>query len=169
VADVPLPETLPTVVDFVAAHAERLPRYLVDRHEKPFPVELRLVNPEEVFFGNSRRSQRTYWFRMPSAAAFDEQRDHRCLLAFMSDYWLAGAAGAQHHSFRSGGAPLFVASLNHSLWFHGSLRADEWLLFRTESPWAGEGRGIARGLMYDRAGRLVASAVQEVSMRRVKS
>ena len=29
------------------------------------------------------------------------------------------------------------ASLDHALWIHEPLRADEWLLYATDSPWAG--------------------------------
>jgi acyl-CoA thioesterase-2 len=102
---------------------------------------------------------------MASAAECDDPRVHRCVLAFMSDYWLAAVAGSPHRSPSSASNDFAVASLNHSLWFHGPMRTDDWLLYRTESPWAGEGRGMARGLIYDRAGRLVASAVQEISLR----
>jgi len=166
--DVPAPESLLTVLEFVRAHANRLPAEVVDRHERfhrAFPVELRLAEPEKIFFGEADHAARVYWFRMPSAHTITDQAAQRCLLSFMSDYWFAGAAGAPHRSPASVSSDLFVASLNHSLWFHAPVRVDEWLLYRTESPWAGEGRGMARGLIYDRSGRLVASAVQEASLR----
>jgi len=167
-SNVPPPEDLPPLLEFVRTHIDRLPRQLVDRHEQfheAFPVELRLVDPDRVFFGEPSVLPRTYWFRMASAAGVENPSEHRCLLAFMSDYWLASAAAAPHRSPTSAGNNLSVASLNHSIWFHGPVRADEWLLYRTDSPWAGEGRGIARGLIYDRRGRMVASVAQEVSLR----
>jgi acyl-CoA thioesterase-2 len=166
--NVPLPETLPPLLEFVRAHVDRLPKPIVDRHEQfhgSFPVELRLVDPDRVFFEEANLVPRTFWLRMPSAEGIDDPSAHRCLLAFMSDYWLAGVAGAPHRSPASARNDLSVASLNHSLWFHAPVRADEWLLYRTDSPWAGEGRGMARGLIYDRRGRLLASVVQEVSLR----
>jgi acyl-CoA thioesterase II len=163
-ADVPPPESVPTVLEFVQAHADRLPRKIVERHEREFPVELRLIGAEQVFFGSTGHAPRNYWLRMPSAAAIKDPHAHRCLLAFMSDYWLAAAASAPHRSPISVGT-FTLSTLNHGLWFHGPVRADEWLLCRTESPWAGEGRGMARGLIYNRGGMLVASAVQEMSMR----
>jgi acyl-CoA thioesterase-2 len=58
-----------------------------------------------------------------------------------------------------------MASLDHALWFHRPFRADEWLLYSLDSPTAQGGRGLARGLVYDRAGHLVASAVQEGLIR----
>jgi acyl-CoA thioesterase II len=168
-AEVPLPENLTSVLEFVRAHVDRLPRQIIERHEQfhaVFPVELRLADPERLFFGEPNNLARTYWFRMASAEDIEDPSEHRSLLAFMSDYWLAGAAAAPHRSAASASNDVSVASLNHSIWFHGPVRADEWLLCRTDSPWAGEGRGMARGLIYDRRGRMVASVAQEVSLRR---
>jgi acyl-CoA thioesterase-2 len=61
-----------------------------------------------------------------------------------------------------------VASLDHSLWFHGDLRADDWLLYAMDSPWAGNSRGFSRGSVYNRAGQLVASVSQEGLIRHRK-
>ncbi|HLH47359.1 MAG TPA: hypothetical protein VKV25_09380, partial [Acidimicrobiales bacterium] len=58
-------------------------------------------------------------------------------------------------------AEFMGASLDHCMWFHRHFRADEWLLFDTDSPIAAGARGIARGLLFDRNGRLVVSMVQE--------
>lgn len=83
----------------------------------------------------------------------------------MSDYWLAGAAGAPHRTPGEMKGKFGIASLNHSMWFHAPVRTDEWLYYSTSSPWAGQGRGLTMGYIYDRAGTLVATVNQEVSMR----
>jgi acyl-CoA thioesterase-2 len=57
------------------------------------------------------------------------------------------------------------ASLDHAMWFHGPFRADEWLLYVQESPAASGARGLARGQVFRRDGRLVASVVQEGLIR----
>ena len=44
-------------------------------------------------------------------------------------------------------------------------RADEWLLYATDSPWAGHARGFNRGQIFTRDGRLVASVAQEGLIR----
>ncbi|GAA5014398.1 hypothetical protein GCM10025734_61860 [Kitasatospora paranensis] len=54
-----------------------------------------------------------------------------------------------------------MASLDHAMWFHRPFRADEWLLYQQESPIAHGARGLARGEIFDRSGRLVVSVVQE--------
>jgi acyl-CoA thioesterase-2 len=44
---------------------------------------------------------------------------------------------------------------------------DEWLFYVQDSPSAQGARGLARGTIYDRGGRLVASVAQEGLMREV--
>ena len=57
------------------------------------------------------------------------------------------------------------ARLDHAMWFHGPFRADDWLLYLQESPAASGARGLARGQVFRRDGRLVASVVQEGLIR----
>ena len=59
-----------------------------------------------------------------------------------------------------------VASLDHAIWFHRPFRADDWLLYSQDSPSASNALGFARGMIHDRAGRLVASFAQEGLIRR---
>src|SRR3546814_8952245 len=58
-----------------------------------------------------------------------------------------------------------MASFDHALWFHRPFRADDWLLYSIDSPSAQGARGLARGLIYDRGGQLVASTAQEGLIR----
>jgi acyl-CoA thioesterase-2 len=58
-----------------------------------------------------------------------------------------------------------MASLDHALWFHRPFRVDEWLLYSFDSPTAQGGRGLARGQIFSRDGRLVASTAQEGLIR----
>ncbi len=53
--------------------------------------------------------------------------------------------------------------------FTRMFRADEWLLYSTDSPWAGGSRGFARGQIFDRSGKLVASVTQEGMLRETAS
>ena len=53
------------------------------------------------------------------------------------------------------------ASLDHCMWFHRPFRADEWLLYDTDSPVAAHGRGLARGFLFDRSGKLCVTLAQE--------
>lgn len=154
---VPPPEYLPGIQDYVVSNADNLPSHLVGILRLPFPVEVALIDPDAIFLENKAFLARDHWFRIPSALAITDPSAQQCLLAFASDYWLAGIA--------TGGRDVAVASLNHSMWFHALVDVSEWLLYRAGTPWAGLGRGIACGLIYDRSGRLVASVAQEISAR----
>ena len=58
-----------------------------------------------------------------------------------------------------------MASLDHALWFHRPFRVDEWLLYSCDSPTTQGARGLTRGMIFSRDGRLVASTAQEGMIR----
>ena len=103
------------------------------------------------------------WFRLSEKIdASDEM--HRALMAYASDFHLVGTATLPHGiSFIQD--DLLMASLDHGMWFHRPARVDDWLLYSCDSPSSSGGRGLARGLIYDRHGRLVASTIQEGMIR----
>ncbi len=92
----------------------------------------------------------------------DDPAVHRCALAFFSDIGVVGSAQAPQSTaaFRFGGA-----SLDHAVWFHRPVRADEWILFSVEPVSNASARGLAIGTMHTRDGVLVASVVQEALLR----
>ena len=96
----------------------------------------------------------------------DDPMLHRCLIAYASDNNLIPTALRPHGKTWLSGQ-MILASIDHAMWFHRPARVDEWLLYTMDSPSAQGARGLARGLIHDRAGRLVASVAQEGLMRRV--
>lgn len=103
------------------------------------------------------------WFRLRGSIPVDASLQ-RVMLAYVSDYALLSSALIPH------GVNMFetsmqTASLDHAVWFHEEAPLDDWLLYATESNWAGRGRGRAAGSIYTRDGRLVASTVQEGLIR----
>jgi acyl-CoA thioesterase II len=89
---------------------------------------------------------------------------HAALLAYASDLTLLSASVIPHGTY-IGDPRLQPASLDHAMWFHRPLRADEWLLYDQVSPSAAGGRGFATGRLFTEDGRLVATAVQEGLVR----
>ncbi len=57
------------------------------------------------------------------------------------------------------------ATLSHTLFYHRPLSVRDWLLFDMCSPISAGGRGFVRGELFDSAGTLVASAMQEGLIR----
>ncbi len=103
------------------------------------------------------------WLRTPGPVS-DDLFLHQCILAYATDFSLIETMLRQHKlGPRMGG--LITASLDHAVWFHAPMRIDEWLLYIQDSPVTGGARGYARGNIFSRDGRLVASAVQEGLMR----
>ena len=160
-ASVPEPDTLIDIQEFAIVNAHRLAPHAAALFARPFPIELRLLDPE-AFFDRRGVPIRNFWFRVPSAEVLQLPAQHQALLALASDYWFASVICAPHASH---GAPRSVASLNHSMWFHRPVRTDMWMLYHTETPWADHGRGLARGEIYDCKGRLIASTAQEALVR----
>lgn len=85
-------------------------------------------------------------------------------LTFISDLLLLSAALGPHQLTLQGGRLQF-ATINHTVWFHAPLAVDEWFLYEQESRWAGSGRAISRGEMFDRTGALCATTMQEGLVR----
>ena len=97
----------------------------------------------------------------------DDALQHQAILAYASDMGLLSTSMNPHKlSFAKGN--VMSASLDHAMWFHRPFRADEWMLYSTDSPSASNARGFNRGSVYTEKGILVASAVQEGLMRVVK-
>ena len=127
------------------------------------PMEIRPVDPVNVFAPEARPPQQMCWMKARNPLP-DDPRLHQCVLAYLSDWSLLDTATLPHAvSFAQ--SNLQVASLDHAMWFHRPFRADEWLLYVQDSPSASGARGFNRGLIFDRRGRLVASAAQEGLIR----
>lgn len=89
---------------------------------------------------------------------------HACLLTYISDITLLDTLMIFHglswnHDVIRG------VSLDHAMWFHRPFRADEWLLYAQETPVAYGARGMVRGQVFSRDGRMVASVAQEGLIR----
>ena len=89
---------------------------------------------------------------------------HRCILAYVSDFHLLDTA-VMPHALTLSSPQVVIASIDHAMWFHRAVRVDDWLLYATDSPSASGARGFARGSLFSRDGRLVASTSQEGLVR----
>ncbi len=124
-------------------------------------IEFRRAAPER----GARDASQAIWFRTVDRIPDDPQL-HRWLLAFASDWTLAGTTLRPHGKVWDDEG-MIVASLDHALWFHRPARVDDWLLYAMDAPTAQGARGLARGQIFDAGGRLVASVAQEALIRDV--
>jgi len=94
----------------------------------------------------------------------DDPRVHQMLLAYLSDISLLAVSTLSHPvEFMS--SRMQAASIDHSMWFHRAVRADEWLLYDQRSPSASNGLGFSQGQLFSRAGALAASCAQQGLIR----
>jgi acyl-CoA thioesterase II len=167
--EVPPPEDLPDAIAMLRALVAKMPQKLPERvrrfMESPRPFEFRSV--QEIHYLQPRKEPpaRQVWFRAVGRLP-DEQMLHRCLLAYVSDFFLLDTSTLPHGTtFLS--PKLIMASIDHAMWFHRPLRVDEWLLYALDSPSASGARGFARASVFASDGRLVASTAQEGLVRQV--
>ncbi|MCJ2014888.1 acyl-CoA thioesterase II [Methylobacterium sp. J-076] len=160
---VPGPEGLPGAREIAAAAGLALPEAIAAYFARPRPIELRPVDLRRYRSGEGREPVFNVWLRA-AASLPDDDALHRAVLAYASDMTLLDVSLIPH------GRSVFdpqvqAASLDHALWFHGPVKADAWLLYAQDSPAAAGARGFARGQIFDRDGRLVASVAQEGLIR----
>jgi acyl-CoA thioesterase II len=160
---VPAPEGLADTSRVAPEHLAKLPERVRRLLQTPRPFEFRAIGPLSAKPAPGHAPSRQVWFRAVAPLP-DDQTLQRCLLAYVSDFHLLETATLPHGiSHLSGKAQ--VASIDHAMWFHRSLRVDGWLLYDVESPSASGARGFARANVFARDGTLVASTAQEGLIR----
>ncbi len=161
--DVPPPESLPDVESHYRGIADQLPAAARRMLEQKRPFEFRPVQPPDVLRREKSAPLKHIWFRAVGKLDVGEAL-HRCLLAYVSDFHLLDTA-LRPHGISMASPKVVIASIDHAMWFHRSVRVDDWLLYAIDSPSASGARGFTRGSVFARDGRLVASAAQEGLIR----
>lgn len=127
------------------------------------PFEFCRVQPYNPGHPKKQAPEQQVWFRLGARLPADRLL-RQALLAFASDTQLLRTLALPHGLSWAKG-DLILASLDHAIWFHNECNLNDWCLYACESPQGGAGRGIARGLIFDRNGILLASTAQEGLLR----
>jgi acyl-CoA thioesterase-2 len=107
------------------------------------------------------QSTHRIWFRVPGRLP-DDADLHAALIAFATDW--TGIGGRPRHLE---GDTTGMVSLDHAVWFHRPIRADEWHLYDVHSLVNTGGRGVLRGAMVDVDRHIGVSVAQEMLLRPV--
>lgn len=163
-ADIPSPEELKSESELRREAADQIPeKFRAMFLRRSSPIDIRPLHPRSWFTPVKREPVNYSWFRCVAPLP-DDPALHRAVLAYASDMALMSTSMMPHGvNWMTPG--MQSASLDHALWLHEPVRADEWLLYATDSPWAGHARGMNRGSIFTRDGRLVASVAQEGLIR----
>lgn len=164
--DVPSPDGLLNDQQLGEALKEVSPQlYKLTRIERP--IECRPTRGLDQYLKPEGESRQHIWIKARGTLS-DSDRTHQVALTYVSDYNLLATALLPHWALVSK-KKVFMASLDHAMWFHRPFRMDDWLLYSIESPSASSGRGYSRGDLFTRDGELVASVAQEGLIRTLRA
>jgi acyl-CoA thioesterase II len=163
-SDLKQPEDLLSWTDILHQFGDYLPKSLKAFFEIDRPIEFKptlIVNPLE------RKDLPPFsdvWFKLKGNVNDLDLATKQQILTYISDYNILVSALNPHASKAHWGNTQ-TASLDHSMWYFRDFDFSDWLLFSMESPNASNARGFARGNIFSRDGKLVASVAQEGLMR----
>lgn len=130
-------------------------------------IDIRPVDPVDRYQPRKKDPVQNIWFRanggVPNNPALQ-----KCLLAYASDFSLLSTC-LRPHGLTYHQPNMVTASLDHAMWFYRDFRVDDWLLYACDSPTSGNARGLNRGNIFSRDGKLVASVTQEGLIRQLVS
>lgn len=122
--------------------------------------------------GDLGRGRAVGWLRMADEVGVDPSL-HACALAYMSDDLPTDAVVSLLHPDRTPGDwdaefPFWSASVDHAIWFHRPVRADQWQLQDFVCHGLMSSRGLSVGHVFDPEGVHVATISQEVLLRELR-
>jgi len=153
---------MPIALDVPAPEDAPEPQGMFGRMRSIMPFDMRELGPTEPVDGIYRSTRRA-WMRTAGRLP-DDPAIHTCVLTFASDMGVVSAArvpvaGEEEWERFMG------ASLDHAVWFHRPIRADDWILFDLRTISSYGARGLAAGTMHSREGVLGVSIAQEALIR----
>ena len=166
-ASIKQPEELMSWDDMLQQLGDFLPKKLKSFLEIERPIEFKptfVVNPLDQ---KDLPPFSDVWFKVKGDASNLELSLKQQILTYISDYNILNSTLYPNASTANFGNTQ-MASLDHSMWFFREFDLDDWMLYKTESPNAFGARGFARGNIYTRDGKLIASVAQEGLMRPIK-
>lgn len=158
------PEELMSWSDLLKTYGELLPKRTKTFLEIPRPVEFKptvINNPLEK---KDLPPVLDVWFKLKGDVNDLDLALSQQILTYISDYNILAVA-IQPHASKAHWGNLQTASLDHSMWYYRDFDFSDWLLFSLESPNTSNARGFAKGNIFTREGKLVASVAQEGLMR----
>ena len=162
--DIKQPEELLSWEDMVVQFGDFLPKGIKSFLSIERPIDFKPVHTPNPLEPENRAPKEEIWFKLKGdIPEMDLPLKHQ-ILTYISDYNVLNAAfnpNAKEYNFGN----TMTASLDHSMWFFRDFDFNDWMLFSAESPNAYGARGLCRGNIFTRDGKLVASFAQEGLLR----
>ncbi|WP_299062455.1 acyl-CoA thioesterase II [uncultured Polaribacter sp.] len=162
--DIKQPEELLSWDDMLVKFGDFLPKSTKEFLNVKRPIEFKPVRVPNPLDPKNLPPTEQVWFRLKGESQKLDFRTKLEILTYISDYNILNAAfnpNASKHNFGN----TQTASLDHSMWFFRDFDFNDWMLFTAESPNAFGARGLSRGNIFTRKGKLIASFAQEGLLR----
>ncbi|GAB7256055.1 acyl-CoA thioesterase [Polaribacter sp. OB-PA-B3] len=162
--DIKQPEELLSWDDMLDKFGDFLPKSTKEFLNVKRPIEFKPVRVPNPLDPKNLPPTEQVWFRLKGESQKLDFRTKLEILTYISDYNILNAAfnpNASKHNFGN----TQTASLDHSMWFFRDFDFNDWMLFTAESPNAFGARGLSRGNIFTRKGKLIASFAQEGLLR----
>lgn len=163
-ADLKQPEDLLSWTDMLKNWGDVLPKNSKAFFEIERPIEFKPTEFVNPFDRKNLPAFSNVWFKLKGDVKNLDKGTKQQILTYISDYNLLVSA-LNPHALKADWTNTLTASLDHSMWFFRDFEFTDWLLFSMESPSASSARGFARGNIFTRDGKLIASVAQEGLMR----
>jgi acyl-CoA thioesterase-2 len=158
------PEELLSWDDMLIQFGDFLPKSTKEFLGVNRPIEFKPIRVPNPLDQRDLPATEQVWFRLKGEKKDLDYRTKQEILTYISDYNVLNAAFNPNGS-KFSFANTQTASLDHSMWFFRDFEFDDWMLFSAESPNAFGARGLAKGNIFTRDGKLVASFAQEGLLR----
>ncbi|MGJ8590982.1 MAG: acyl-CoA thioesterase [Aquaticitalea sp.] len=158
------PEDLFSWTDMLHKFGDAIPARTKGFMEIERPLEFKPVEVVNPFNKVDLPPFTNVWFKLNGSTSDLNLAEKQQILTYISDYNILAAAMNRHGSKAHWGNTQ-TASLDHSMWFFRDFDFDDWMLYSIESPNASNARGFAKGNIFSRDGKLIASVAQEGLMR----
>ncbi len=162
------PESLSSFPEIFAQFAEKWDIKPKGIYSQQSPIIFRPVEHYNPFEPGIMPAKSHVWFKPNGELLINSGEMAKILIAYASDFNLL-ITSLLPHNVSMFTKPLFIASIDHAMWFHRSFRFDDWLLYVVRSPSASNARGFCTGEIFTRQGRLLASVTQEGLIRNMQA
>ncbi|MCF1190917.1 acyl-CoA thioesterase II [Mangrovimonas sp. AS39] len=161
------PEELLSWTEMLEQFGDAIPSRTKTFLEIDRPIEFKPVEVVNPFNKEDLPPKTNVWFKIKGDIKPMDLAVKQQILTYISDYNILAAAMNRHASKAHWGNTQ-TASLDHSMWYFRDFDFDDWMLYAIESPNTSNARGFAKGNIFTREGKLVASVAQEGLMRPIK-
>ena len=165
--DLKQPEELMSWTDYSQQFGSVLPKIIKHYFEIERPVDFKPTNMVNPLDRKDLLPFNDVWFKLKGDIPELDLSTKQQILTYISDYNILACTFNPHASKAHWGNTR-TASLDHSMWYFRDFDFKDWMLYSIDSPNTSKARGFAKGHIFSRDGRLIASVAQEGLLRPLK-